>query len=121
MRFLVDVCLSREVAEAIAPNAEACTHWLDVGPDSASDATIMRWCSEHGHVLITADQDFGTLLKYSGDKGPSVILLRTADHAPAKVVRLVLDAIRRFAPELEEGCLIALDERSARLRRLPIE
>lgn len=121
MKFLVDVCLSREVAASVDRHTEACTHWLDEGPDDASDATIMQWCAVHHHVLITADQDFGTLLRYSGDKGPSVILLRTSDHSPVKVIPLVLDAIQRFTVELESGCLIALDERSARLRRLPIE
>lgn len=121
MKFLVDVCLSREVSIAVAEAHGTCIHWLDIGPDDTKDDEIMQWCTEHDHVLITADQDFGSILKHSGQKNPSVILLRTADHAPAKVSPLVIDIIRRFTHELEHGCLIAADERSARLRRLPIE
>lgn len=121
MKFLVDVCLSREVAIAVAEAHGTCIHWLEIGPDDTKDDKIMKWCTDHDHILITADQDFGTLLKRSGLKNPSVILLRTSDHAPAKVSPLVIHIIQRFAQELEHGCLIAVDERSARLRRLPID
>lgn len=121
MKFLVDVCLSREVVVAIGKQADACVHWLDIGRDDAKDLEIMRWCTANDHMLVTADQDFGTILKHSGQHGPSVILLRTADHAPATVIPLVVEAISRFGQELADGCLIALDERSARIRRLPIE
>ena len=121
MKFLVDVCLSREVAGAVAAAQGNCLHWFAIGPDNARDSEIMAWCTTNDHVLITADQDFGSILKYTGAKGPSVILLRTPDHAPATVVPLVLDVIERFAKELKDGCLIAVDERAARLRRLPIE
>ena len=121
MKFLVDVCLSHEVAEAVAQHAQACVHWLKIGPDNAQDATLMRWCAENGHVLITADQDFGALLKHTGERGPSVILLRTSDHAPSKVIPLILHTVEHFHAELKAGCLIAVDERAVRLRRLPIE
>jgi predicted nuclease of predicted toxin-antitoxin system len=121
MKFLVDDCLSREVAVAIGKQAGACAHWLDIGRDDAKDLEIMRWCTTNDHLLVTADQDFGTILKHTGQSGSSVILLRTADHAPATIIPLVVEAIRRFEKELADGCLIALDERSARIRRLPID
>jgi predicted nuclease of predicted toxin-antitoxin system len=121
MKFLVDVCLSREVAQAVAVDQGVCYHWLDIGQDNARDMEIIQWCTANDHVLITADQDFGAILKHSGSRGPSVILLRTADHAPSNVTPLILGVIQRFNNELRDGYLIALDERSARLRRLPIE
>ena len=121
MRFLVDVCLSREVASAVADAHGRCVHWLEIGPDDAKDMEIMQWCAGHDHILITADQDFGAILKHSGSHGPSVILLRTADHAPITVIPLIRGVIQRFSQELREGCLIAVDERTARIRRLPIE
>lgn len=121
MNFLVDVCLSRKVADAVAMDGRGCIHWSAVGPDNARDGAIMHWCAEHDRILITADQDFGAILKNTGLHGPSVILLRTADHAPSTVIPLIRQVIVRFDRELREGCLIAVDERSARLRRLPIE
>ena len=121
MNFLVDVCLSSEVADAVSTGGRACIHWTAVGPDNAKDGSIMHWCAENDHILITADQDFGAILKNTGIRGPSVILLRTADHAPSTVIPLIRQVIVRFDQELREGCLIAVDERSARLRRLPIE
>jgi len=120
MKFLVDVCLSREVAQAVALKHGTCLHWLDIGADNAKDKEIMQWCTEHDHVLITADQDFGAILRHTGQSGPSIILLRTANHNPGLVIPLVLTALERFEQDLVAGCLIALDERSARLRRLPI-
>jgi predicted nuclease of predicted toxin-antitoxin system len=121
MRFLVDVCLSREVASAVADAKGSCVHWLEIGPDDAKDLEIMQWCARHDHILVTADQDFGAILKHSGSHGPSVILLRTGDHAPTTVIPLLLGVFQRFDQELREGCLIAVDERTARIRRLPIE
>ncbi len=81
----------------------------------------MQWCARHDHILITADQDFGAILKHSGAHGPSVILRRTADHAPTTVIPLILGVVQRFDEDLRKGSLIAFDERTARIRRLPIE
>jgi predicted nuclease of predicted toxin-antitoxin system len=81
---------------------------------------IMAWAREHAAVVFTHDLDFGSLLALTQAEGPSVIQVRTQDVTPATIGQLVLDALRRFQPELESGALIILDEARARARILPL-
>lgn len=57
------------------------------------DIVIMEWRASHDHTLITADTDFAHLLALMRTRAPSVLILRTADHAPSTVVPLILQVI----------------------------
>jgi predicted nuclease of predicted toxin-antitoxin system len=121
MRWIVDVCLSNEISQELSSEGLQIKHWSEVGPSNAPDRVIMLWCLQHGHALITADTDFGTLLRFDQGIAPSVIILRTLDHGSAAVIPLIRDAIERFSEAIEQGCVISLDETNARIRRLPFE
>jgi predicted nuclease of predicted toxin-antitoxin system len=121
MKFLVDVCLSPGVARGLTELGHDAVHWSVIGPVNAKDSAIMAWCLDNDHVIITADMDFAHLLAKARNDRPSVIMLRTAVHAKEVVVPLLHSAIEHFSLELAEGCLIAVEETKARVRRLPIE
>ena len=111
MKLLVDMNL--------LPDWEA-VHWSNVGNPRADDSEIMIWAKQHGHVVFTHDLDFGTILALTQDEGPSVIQVRTQDVTPAAIGKLVVNALRQFQPELENGALIVIDEARARARILPL-
>ncbi|MBL7945866.1 MAG: DUF5615 family PIN-like protein [Flavobacteriales bacterium] len=120
MKFMVDVCLSPAVVERLNEVGVHAVHWSSVGRVDETDLVIMEWCASHDHTLITADTDFAHLLALMRTRTPSVLILRTADHAPSTVVPLILQVIVQWEAELDAGCLVSVDETKARLRNLPI-
>ncbi|MBL7956130.1 MAG: DUF5615 family PIN-like protein [Flavobacteriales bacterium] len=83
MKFMVDVCLSPAVVERLNEVGVHAFHWSSVGRVDEKDLVIMEWCASHDHTLITADTDFAHLLALMRTRTPSVLILRTADHAPS--------------------------------------
>lgn len=81
----------------------------------------MAWAKEHGCAVFTHDLDFGSLLALTQAEGPSVIQVRTQDVTPAAIGKLVINALRQFQTELEQGALIVLDESRSRARILPLK
>jgi len=120
MKVMVDVCLSPAVVEGLGDLGVSAVHWSSIGRVDEKDPVIMEWCAGHDHVLITADTDFAHLLALMRSRAPSVVILRTADHAPSTVVPLISQVIVQWEAELNAGCLISVDETKARLRNLPI-
>jgi predicted nuclease of predicted toxin-antitoxin system len=120
MKFIVDVCLSQQVAQQLAAFGWEVRHWSEVGDPKAKDRTIMEWAIAHAHIVIMADTDFGHLLALLKGREPSTIILRTAVHSAKVVVPLLLDAVERSREELMDGCLLSVDEVRVRMRRLHI-
>ena len=120
MKFIVDVCLPRQVAEALSKDGHEALHWSEVGDPKAKDAVIMAWAAKHVYIVITADTDFGHLLAKTSYASPSTIILRTAVHSANVVVPLLLEVIPASLTEFGEGALITVDEQRVRLRKLPI-
>jgi len=53
--------------------------------------------------------------------GPSVIQVRTQDVTPSAIGSLVLQTLRQFQTQLEQGALVVLDEVRGRVRILPVK
>jgi predicted nuclease of predicted toxin-antitoxin system len=68
----------------------------------------MQWASERGHVVLTADLDFGA------------ILAATQSTRPKAIGGAVVTALRQTQRELLEGALVSVDAARARLRILPL-
>jgi predicted nuclease of predicted toxin-antitoxin system len=73
-----------------------------------------------GFIVLTHDLDFGALLALAGERGPSVIQVRTQDVLPDALGRRVIDLLHQHAPEIALGAIVVLDDASSRLRLLPI-
>ena len=76
---------------------------------------------EHGHVVLTADLDFGAILAATQRRRPSVVQLRSDVLAPSAIGRVVLAAVGQARQELFEGALVSVDAARARLRILPLK
>ncbi len=115
MKVLVDMNLSPLGWMCLCP----AVHWSAVGDPRASDATLMAWAKENGHVVFT--HDFGTLLALTQAEGPSVLQVRAQDIAPTALGPTVAVALRRFEDELGRGALVTVDPARARVRVLPFD
>ena len=85
-----------------------------------SDAEILRWAREQGHVVFTHDLDFGILLSMTRESGPSGIQVRTQDVTPAAIGSAVLVGIRDHEAALCQGAIVTIQMHSSRVRVLPI-
>lgn len=120
MKILLDMNLSPSWIGVFESAGMEATHWSTVGAPGASDREIMLWARKHGHTVFTHDLDFGAILAATQAEAPSVLQLRAVDVLPGTVGRHVLDVIRRFESELQQGALISLDVDGSRIRLLPL-
>jgi predicted nuclease of predicted toxin-antitoxin system len=121
MKFLVDANLAPRVAARLGQAGHEAFHVDDIGLGTASDETILDRAHEDAAIVLTADADFGALLALSGRAGPSVILLRSADHlTPDAQADLVLNVLDRINEDLQAGAVASVTTERIRIRLLPV-
>jgi predicted nuclease of predicted toxin-antitoxin system len=121
MKFLIDMNLSPDWLDAFTAEEWDAVHWSTVGEHRATDEFIMTWARDHTYVVVTHDLDFSALLASTHAIGPSVIQVRTQNVLPNALRIVLINAIKQFSRELEEGALISIDLQRARARVLPFE
>lgn len=121
MHFLVDMNMPRGWIEVLSRSGHDATYWRDIGVATARDDEIMAYARSKGLVVMTRDLDFGELLALNSATGPSVVQLRDGDTEPEQSADHVLQAIDRFAADIERGALVTIAVRSSRVRSLPIK
>jgi predicted nuclease of predicted toxin-antitoxin system len=121
VKVLVDMNLSPEWLRALEQTGWPASHWSSVGSPTAADTDLLNWSRQHGWVLLTQDLDFAELLFHTQAGKPSVVLLRLRNELDSAEQARVCALLRTAEAALESGALLVIDERRARLRRLPIE
>ena len=122
MRFLVDQCLSPQVAEELARAGHDVVHLRDLGMQRAKDREVLEIARRDQRVLVSADTDFGTLMAQQPTSLPSVVVFRRATgRRPIDQAMLLLANLPAIAEALDEGSVVVLEEARVRVRRLPID
>jgi predicted nuclease of predicted toxin-antitoxin system len=119
MQFLVDNALSPAVAVALCHAGHDCIHVRDVGLSAAPDTEIFRYATSENRHVLTADTDFGTIAVTSGQKLPSIILLRIQPSTVEEDIDLSILAITNLSVEIESGCVVSVQRTGMRVRILP--
>ena len=120
MKLLIDMNLPPAWLRFLQEEGFEALHWSTTGDPKATDATIMEWARQAGHVVFTHDLDFSALLAVTEATGPSVIQIRTQDVLPDAIGGDVVRVLRTYARELEDGAIISIDKIHSRVRILPI-
>lgn len=120
MHILLDMNLTPVWVEFFAEHGIQATHWSSIGPITESDAAIMHYAQMHGHVIMTNDLDFGTLLARTHNHEPSVILLRARILVPKTLGAMIISVVTKHQAAIESGALLVVDEYRYKLRLLPI-
>jgi predicted nuclease of predicted toxin-antitoxin system len=120
MKLLVDMNLSPRWCEVFHAAGHTAVHWSNIGEVSASDNIIMEWARNSGYCVFTHDLDFSAILWTTKASGPSVIQVRDTDLFPNAIATVVTDALLRFAAEIDNGAIIAIDASRSRVRILPL-
>ena len=121
MRFLVDECLSGDLASQLRDAGHDCVHVYEIGLGGQPDQEIMNLAAREDRILISADTDFGELLANSPMLAPSVILLRRTDKRPDSLASIILANIGQVADDLAAGALVVIGDTRIRTRQLPVK
>lgn len=121
MKLLVDENLSARVGSTLREAGHDAVHVTAVGLANTDDAVILRSAADDGHVIVTADADFGALLALRRDRGPSVLMLRSSDRlTPEQQAELILATLAQIGNELDDGAVASVTPERIRVRTLPI-
>ncbi len=121
MRFLVDQCLSVELAERLAAAGHDDVHVASYGLSRADDEEILARAAAEGRVLVSADTDFGGLLAARDVVVPSVVLFRRRTRRrPHEQAMILLTNLAVVEEDLDTGAIAVVDDAGIRIRRLPI-
>ncbi|BBM70971.1 hypothetical protein RmaAA213_28170 [Rhodothermus marinus] len=119
MKVLIDMNLSPRWVAFLRANGIEAVRWSEIGKPDARDVEIFCFAEKHGYVILTHDLDFGTLLRYSKQTRPSVVVLRDLDLRPEVSGPLVLQALTRTEEVLRQGALVVVPSKKVRVRPLP--
>jgi len=95
-------------------------HVSEVGMDRAEDCEILDFAQQEGRTCVTLDHDFHVHLALSRAGKPSVVLLRIQGLAAEGQAQLIRSVYDFCAGAVDEGAAVSADERSIRIRRLPL-
>ena len=76
MKFLLDENIPPSVISCIESMGHSSRHVIPIGLAGTDDLSIFHLAEMHDEVIITHDNDFGTIHAFSGKPKPSVIFLR---------------------------------------------
>ncbi|HIC96052.1 TPA: hypothetical protein EYP12_05445 [Candidatus Bipolaricaulota bacterium] len=120
-RLLANMNISPRTVEVLKQQGWDTIRVSQLLPVNATDQEILDLARQEGRVVLTQDLDFSALLALGGYDRPSLITLRLSVSDPETVTQRLLEVLPRIEQALQEGCAVAIEEISVRVRRLPIE
>lgn len=121
MRLLVDANLPPRVARRLGAAGHDAVHVAEVDLLAATDIEITTYAAAEQRIIVTSDSDFGSILARTGQRSPSIVLLRHHNGAtPERQFELIETALSAAAGELTEGAIVTISRARLRVRRLPI-
>ncbi len=116
MRFLVDRCAGKTIADWLRARGHDVVESRERGPDPG-DSVLLDWAVAESRILLTIDTDFGQLVFM--EKRAHAGLVRLPD-APAKQRVIIMeDILVRFTAELEQGLIITIQGGRVRISKRP--
>src|SRR5581483_10582902 len=109
MKVLVDMNLSPSWVRYLAGSGFEAIHWSSVGAGRAPDTELMQWASEHRHVVLTADLDFGAILAATQKMRPNMLQMRSEILTPVAISAAVVATLRQTRQELLDDALVSVD------------
>ena len=120
LRFLVDMNLPSKAVTNLQQQGWDVLRVSQVLPMNAADSEILEFARQQNRIIVTQDLDFSSLLALGGYEKPSLITFRLSVPDAETITRRLLDILPHIENRLVEGCAVTIDDRKARVRRLPI-
>ncbi len=120
MRFLVDMNIATDVAVWLRGQGHDAVHLREVGLQELRDEAVLAKAVAEKRVVLTFDLDFADLAAAAGDARAAVILMRLRSAQTTRILDRLRDILASTAQALETGAIVIVEEKRARIRRLPI-
>ena len=116
MKFLVDRCAGRRLAEWLRDQGHDVVESRALGPDPGDQALLERAATE-GRMLVTIDTDFGELV-YVRDV-PHAGLVRLPDVSAAQRIALMAEVLEQHRQALERQAVVTIRGGRVRISQPP--
>lgn len=114
MRFLVDRCAVRRLADWLRNNGHDALEAQALGPDPV-DRALLELAEADGRILVTIDKDFGELIYLHNV--PHAGLIRLSDVRTSQRIEIIAGLIEQYRSALEERAVITVQGRRVRISR----
>lgn len=113
MRFLIDRCAGRKIADRLRALGHDVTEAREHEPDPG-DVALLEWAASEDRILVTMDKDFGAHVFVRGARHAGIIRL---PHVPsAQRLRLIERVLADHADELG-GAIVTVRGNRVRVSR----
>ena len=116
MRFLVDRCAGRRLAEWLRSRGHDVVESRTLGPDPGDRALLDLATAEH-RVLVTIDTDFGKLLFV--ERAVHSGLVRLPDVLSDRRIELMQEVLIKHEDQLKAGAIITVRGNRIRISHGP--
>lgn len=119
-RVILDQGLPRGTVALLKNAGWQVAHTGDIGLSRATDRQIVEYAREKGFVVVTLDADFHAIIAVENASTPSVIRIRREGMKAHALASLLIEVWPTLSEMLENGALVTIDDRSVRVRSIPI-
>ena len=116
MKFLVDRCAGRKLAEWLKSQGHDVLESRTLGPDPG-DRELLEMASEQRRTLITIDTDFGKLVYVNRVSHSGII--RLPDVPSERRIKLMDVVLRDHSQEVDAGAIITIRGERVRISNPP--
>ena len=116
MRFLIDRCAGKRLADWLREQGHDVAESRERGPDPG-DRTLLEWAASEQRILVTIDKDFGQIVFV--EKVCHCGVVRLPDVPAAKRILLVQKLLQDHAQELADGAILTVRGERIRIARGP--
>ena len=111
MRFLIDRCAGRLIADWLRKQGHDVVKSRELGPDPG-DRALLDWAAKEKRILVTIDTDFGELIYVENFSHAGLVRL---PDVPARERQLIIqDLLTRYETDLQDAAIITV--RGGRIR-----
>lgn len=116
MKFLIDLCAGRLLADWLRNQGHDVVESHQLGPDPG-DRALLEWAAQESRILITIDTDFGELIYLENLSHAG--LVRLPDVPARDRVLIVQDLLTRYETQLQDAAIITVTGGRIRISKGP--
>ena len=116
MKFLIDRCAGRSLADWLRDQGHDVVESRERGPDPG-DRILLEWAALELRILVTMDKDFGEMI--FAENAAHCGLVRLPDVPAARRIELVEKLLRDHTQELADGAILTVRGERIRISRVP--
>ncbi|MDP9193558.1 MAG: DUF5615 family PIN-like protein [Acidobacteriota bacterium] len=120
IQLFLDQALPARAEILLRERGWTAVHATTVGLAEAPDDEILKWCGDHGYIVITHDHGFHQMIALAEAVGPSAIRIRLQGLDYKAIAALIDHVVKAHGAALEAGALVSVLGSRVKVRKLPL-